>query len=391
LENIKFDRELITALIGPGGILEILTIIAPSDIEKKGIPYCQAKIALIDPHTATTHAAKYAKFWAYFIKTWLKLYDIEDWNVYDLYCKHRDGQLTFEDIINRCNNPLESFNKYFGQEFSSTPTMDKFVGVIRKTSVRYVEDMKKIIAGTLAMPSRPPVKFPLMPSDYDAFVVAPVVPAGQALPVVPIVPAGQAILPAAPVVPAGQAIFPVAPVVPAGQAILPAAPLVPAGQALPAAPLVPAGQALPVAPVFPVPIALARQALVPVPFVPIAPALDAFVPFLDEVGGAARALHLPFTDFVQQDHYSSDEDQGPAFPKVAAVGEAPAAAAVAGGYVVAAPPKAQSKPKAQSNPKAQSKAKAQSNPKAQSKAKAQSNPKPQIELSFDFKPTSYRK
>jgi len=83
--TLEFSWSPEGVIEGVCGVLRrVLTIIAPCDIESKEIPYCQAQIALIERLASTTHAAKWAKFWAYFGKIWLRLYDISDWNVYDL-------------------------------------------------------------------------------------------------------------------------------------------------------------------------------------------------------------------------------------------------------------------------------------------------------------------
>ena len=177
LETVKFNRDLVTKLIGPGGVLEILTIVPPEEIQSKTIPFVQAKIADIDPLATTDHTAQWAKFWEYFVRIWLNYYETTDWNVYRFYLMHLAGKLTDEQMINRANNPLESWNAVFNNFFAHSPIMTIFIAVIRKCSQDKYNDLIRIQLGQMNRKVRDPPSFPNMPSDYASFVPVPVVAA----------------------------------------------------------------------------------------------------------------------------------------------------------------------------------------------------------------------
>jgi hypothetical protein len=379
VKKIHLDRHIITKLIGEGGILDVLTIIPPDEVKSKGIPFCKSQIALVDPLASTTHAEKYDHFWKYFEATWLKYYAISDWNVHQFYLKYLDGKLTPDEMINRANNPLESYNRTFNDQFTNKPSMEYFVAVIRKMSRKYWEDIKSIQRNSLQMRVREVPKFPTMPTDYADYVVpaAPFIPAaavdgaaivhapGVAVPLIdPVV--------AAPIIGA----YPVN----AGL-IIPAAAAAAAdgnpGQVVPLIPPAVRGAALagPVEAGRIIPAAAANGA----PFVPAAagvvaplvPAAVAAAPAAAAIGGDER----PYTEFLQDPNLyrdtSSDEEEIQAGPIVAAS---------KGAMTKKAP-----KPTASNN-------KAQDNKQGGGHAAKKPKPKPRpVENSFDFKPTSYRK
>jgi hypothetical protein len=77
-------------------VVDVLTIIPHDEIESKGIPY----VSSILDCGETFSADKWAAFWIYFTKTWIKIYTPAVWNVCELVGDARD-------LSNRTNNPLE--------------------------------------------------------------------------------------------------------------------------------------------------------------------------------------------------------------------------------------------------------------------------------------------
>ena len=176
------------------------------------------------------------------IRIWVNYYEITDWNVYRFYLMHLAGKLTDEQMINRANNPLESWNAVFNRFFSHSPIMTAFIAVIRNCSQEKYNDLVRIQLGQNNRKIRKPPSFPVMSADYASFVPVPVVavPAMLAAPAVvamaapvPAVPARALI---GPIVAAGAMAAPAviampAPAVPARALIAPAmiAPIVAAG------------------------------------------------------------------------------------------------------------------------------------------------------------------
>ena len=203
ITKYHFDKDLVTFLIGPGGVLEILTILPPEEALSSGVPYAKAKTAVYLAANPRPHALV-EKFYAYLEKTWFRYYSVADFNVYDLSLKSLAGTLTEEDIINRTNNPLERFNRRFNNHFPNRdPQMDVFVTVLKEISQEYVDDLQRIQRQAMTCPKRVPPHFPAMPEDFDA-VMATIEEANVAAAVAPAVaPAAvPAVAPALAVVPA---------------------------------------------------------------------------------------------------------------------------------------------------------------------------------------------
>jgi hypothetical protein len=178
-----FPRELVHQLMGPGGDFEVVLVV-PKDLVPRALAYVRSKI-----DTEKYHVAKVDAFFAYYEKTWLKYYRWEDWTLYFFAQKAMRGELTEEDLINVTNNALESFNRYFNDEFpSEKPQMDVFVAVIRRISTEKYRDMLRVQNGDLPLPVRALPRFPELPADWDTFVVpepAPVVPVEPVRPLEP--------------------------------------------------------------------------------------------------------------------------------------------------------------------------------------------------------------
>ena len=172
------------------------------------------------------------------IRIWVNYYEITDWNVYRFYLMHLAGKLTDEQMINRANNPLESWNAVFNRFFMHSPVMTAFIAVIRNCSQEKYNDLVRIQLGQNNRKIRKPPSFPVMSADYASFVPVPVVavPAMLAAPAVvamaaPVMVAAPAVI--AMPVPAVPARALIGPIVAAGAMAAPAviampAPAVPA-------------------------------------------------------------------------------------------------------------------------------------------------------------------
>ena len=71
----------------------------------------------------------------------MKTYEPSWWNIHELMSS-RSGAAT---LINRTNNPCESFNSRLNQSFAHVhPTMLAFIDKIRSISNEYVAELKEI-------------------------------------------------------------------------------------------------------------------------------------------------------------------------------------------------------------------------------------------------------
>ncbi len=168
VEHCQFPKELATLLMDSEGAYNVLTIVHMSEMDK-AIAYLVSKI-----DRTKYPFAQVDKFVQYFRRVWCGVYKAGGWNVYDLYLKHEAGTLTPDDILFRCNNALESFNRWFQLNFPTPrPTMDVFVSVVRRVLTQKYDDLQLIQAGKLPMPARQPPKFPPTPPDFVDFVMPP--------------------------------------------------------------------------------------------------------------------------------------------------------------------------------------------------------------------------
>ena len=152
-------RMEITTLLA---VMSILTVIPIKDIRIKGIQYCRSKM------DESHHKAQYNKFWSYFSRIWLDLYDPKIWNIHGLLTENPDITL-----VNRTNNPLERFNRRLNNSFPSPhPSMSQFIDTVRAISDDYVLVLNRIKQGNYPPPVHQPATIHEIPSDYDDFIVA---------------------------------------------------------------------------------------------------------------------------------------------------------------------------------------------------------------------------
>ena len=109
LVDLKCDEWTIDRFI-PQDSIETLTLIAPNEIESKGIPYVRSVVETDD--LSKEEMEKLEKFWDFFRRYWLsKPSYITSWNI-SHHCEEKT-----EDM-KRTNNGLERYNKELKALFS---------------------------------------------------------------------------------------------------------------------------------------------------------------------------------------------------------------------------------------------------------------------------------
>jgi hypothetical protein len=166
-EKCNFPKDLVHQLMVSGGPYDVLTIVPFDDMEK-AIAYVMSKIDVVKYPSADI-----PKFISYFRRIWLGVYRHGGWNVHDLWVKHKNGSLTPDDIIFRCNNALESWNRWFGLRFpTKNPSVEIFLNVVREVLISKYNDLLLIQSGKLPPPERKGPQFPEIPADYESFRVS---------------------------------------------------------------------------------------------------------------------------------------------------------------------------------------------------------------------------
>ena len=179
LVKLKFSDKHITKLIGKwefiellnddgsttikqSGLLELLTEIPIEDIDKYGIPF----IRKLMEEDELASPNKFNKFWTYFKKTWLEVYNPQCWNIYRF--KHNIENRPLE-IVNRTNNPLERYNKHLNGKIKSHPKMLPFIDALREEIQHQYLKLEMIkknqkVSNTTRCPSTI-----IVPTQYDTF------------------------------------------------------------------------------------------------------------------------------------------------------------------------------------------------------------------------------
>lgn len=116
-------------------------------------------------------------YWVYFVKTWIVTYKPATWNVHHLITdENGNRRASFEGaskeeimFFQRTNNCLERFNRDMNAAFPCPhPSMGQFVQVIKETSGRYLERIRRMEKGH----EKPPdhnisLEFAFPPTDYN--------------------------------------------------------------------------------------------------------------------------------------------------------------------------------------------------------------------------------
>lgn len=129
------------------GVLDLLTVVPAKNLAK-GIKHVQGLI--------NTDGAKkpWADFWRYFERTWVKSFPFDTWNVSKMLASKIK-------MINRTNNPLESYNRFFGDMFPvHHPTLLHFLEVIKAEAQEKLRDFNDVRGGVKQPPARPEPAYP---------------------------------------------------------------------------------------------------------------------------------------------------------------------------------------------------------------------------------------
>ncbi|POM62789.1 hypothetical protein PHPALM_28012 [Phytophthora palmivora] len=120
------------------GVLDILTVIDPELVPDKGIKWVKREIRMRCASTGISYShPKWKAFGGYFRAMLLELYNIEEWNVYDVQ----------NELVARTNNPLERFYRELNRAFSPHPSIVTFVSTIRQISQDNVAKLTDIVTG----------------------------------------------------------------------------------------------------------------------------------------------------------------------------------------------------------------------------------------------------
>ncbi|POM78649.1 Hypothetical protein PHPALM_3797 [Phytophthora palmivora] len=83
-------------------------------------------------------------------QTWLETYPPDLWNIY----------VVRRQIVNRTNNPLESFHRELNARMKPHATLKRFVRVIEEITREYVVFRRSNISGDATAPVQPNLHFP---------------------------------------------------------------------------------------------------------------------------------------------------------------------------------------------------------------------------------------
>jgi hypothetical protein len=110
--------------------------------------------------------SNFDKFWKYFLRTWINIYDPTTWNInHIIQNKTEDEELI---IINRTNNPLERFNRQMNDAFPNAhPNMENFVETINKISTEKNEELLHLQKNRkMKKQKHNPITINAIPADY---------------------------------------------------------------------------------------------------------------------------------------------------------------------------------------------------------------------------------
>jgi hypothetical protein len=160
LLELRLPKQLISAFLGPAGLINILTVVPLEEIESKAIPYIRANF------DEGPHVAKFDIFYNYILKTWMKRYDPKLWNLHHIHTNYSEEDI----LINRTNNPIERFNRTMNEHFPTPhPTVVNFVQTINEIANGYVTLLHNIKKRKTQPPVHSPVPIPCVPEDYSCF------------------------------------------------------------------------------------------------------------------------------------------------------------------------------------------------------------------------------
>ena len=142
--DLKFKENVCERMMWENS-LEVLTIINPSEIKWKGIPFVRS---IVDDGLDQEDMKKMEKFWAYFDRFWLKSPGfIVTWNVFGHYKKETV-------YLQRTNNGLERYNRALNSKFQGKQSLLSFITVLEVEAREQVTKLDEIRNGTIVNKKR---------------------------------------------------------------------------------------------------------------------------------------------------------------------------------------------------------------------------------------------
>ncbi|KAG3032222.1 hypothetical protein PC121_g4092 [Phytophthora cactorum] len=154
--ELRIARPQISAVLRPG-VIDVLTIIPVDQIADKGIHFVRAQM------DETGNKTKWDAFWRYFRKTWMKSYGAGLWNVNSM----TESGI---DLQNRTNNPLEGYNRAFGDRFTvKHPSLLSFVETAKADARRFMQLIDDVKHNRRYSPPHAPNVEPRIPVEFHDF------------------------------------------------------------------------------------------------------------------------------------------------------------------------------------------------------------------------------
>jgi hypothetical protein len=161
MKNERITEVEISIAMEPG-VLDILTVIDPDLVDPKGLAWVKADIKRRCVVKGCVYSrVEWRSFWAYFRRTWLERYFINEWNVFGIA----------DTVVARTNNPLERFNREMNAAFKPHPNLRQLVATIARMSTAYARKQASITRGLRRKKVRPPRIVLPSPPNLSAFHV----------------------------------------------------------------------------------------------------------------------------------------------------------------------------------------------------------------------------
>jgi hypothetical protein len=159
LIDLRVPKDIISRLVDPDGLINILTVIPIEDIESKGIPYIRAHF------DEEGHTSKFDAFWKYFRSQWIHICDPNSYNINGIL----EGETPEGRMINTTKKTLERYNRKLNTAFPHpNPTMIHFVKAIRRISNEYVVTLLRIKNRQTLPPVHKSVYVYVLPDAYTS-------------------------------------------------------------------------------------------------------------------------------------------------------------------------------------------------------------------------------
>ena len=155
LKSSGIDNEIVSYLMKPG-VLDVLTVIPADEILTKGIRFVQHKLK---ERFGNKDDVKLNVFWMYFKNTWTNLFSVQFWNIHDK-----------NELMNRTNNALESYNRRFNDLFATAhPSLQQLIIAIQGEVKRIEAKIDDIKAGRMSSGTHKQLPLHVPTSEYESF------------------------------------------------------------------------------------------------------------------------------------------------------------------------------------------------------------------------------